>query len=187
MSVISTICLLTITVALLGAGVYTVHTVERLQKTYHPEKLGNMIDQASSALSSLHATTKMLQSSRDDETANTLPIMFADARATMEHAHASLTLGKGLLDVPELKMVLHTMPRVVTLLHDILPSDDDFYHNLGHALADLTWITQLSESLTELSSSVHTLDVEHLLSESQAWRNMSLSTIHKLKRMLNDL
>lgn len=187
MSVISTICLVCISVTLLSAGVYTVRTVEHLQKTYHPERLGSIFDQASSALDTFHATTSMLQSSPEDTNMQILPHMFQDARATMEHAHASLSLSEGLLKVPELKLMMRKMPIVIQALHDALPKDDAFYHNLGLALSDLTWVDHLAKSLTELSSSVHMLDVEHLLSESQAWRNMSLTTVHKLKRILNDL
>ena len=113
--------------------------------------------------------------------------MFEDARATMEHAHASLTLSEELLKVPELQRFLHNIPVVIQALHDALPHDHAFYGHLGSALADLKWVNHLSDSLIELSSSVHTLDIEHLLSESYAWRNMSMTTVHKLKRILGEL
>lgn len=186
MSVISTVCLMVITVALLSAGVYTVHTVERLQKTYHPEKLGTMFEQASSALSSLHATTTMLQSTHE-ESSNSLPHMFSDARATMEHAHASLTLSKGLLGQPEIIDMLHNIPVVIQALRDSLPQDEIFYSSVGYALSNITWITHLGNTLSELSSSVNSIDVDHLLSESKAWRNMSLSTVHNIKRILHGI
>jgi len=187
MSVVSTICLVVISVSLLTAGVYTVRTVNDLRRTYHPERLGQMFDQASSALSTLHDTTKLLQRTHDDDSVQTLPQMFDDARVTMEQAHASLTLGQGLLQVPELKLVLQHIPEAIDAFRESLPKNEQFYESMGHALADISWITHLSSSLSELSSSVDMLDVERLLTESQSWRNISLTTAYKFKRILGNL
>ena len=187
MNIISTICLVAISVSLMSAGVYTVHKVQELQRTYHPERLGQVFDKASSALDTLHATTKMLQSTRDDESVSTLPQLFTDARATMEQTHASLLLGQALLQVPELKTMLRNIPDVITSFKDSLPQEKQFYDTIGRVLSDTSWVTHFSDSLVELSSSVDTLDVQRLLDESQAWRNMSFSTMAKLRRIVHDL
>lgn len=187
MSVVSTLCLLVISTTLLGAGVYTVHTVEKLQSTYHPEKLGNVFDKASSALESFHKTATMLQRSHGESSESVLPTMLQDARLTMSNAHDSLVLGHELLQTPEVKTVLRELPKAVELLRAALPHDDNFYKSIGLALSDLSWVYQLTGSLISLSTSVDSLDVDNLLVESQAWRNMSVVTVSKLKSILHGI
>lgn len=187
MSVVSTLCLLVISTTLLGAGVYTVHTVEKLQSTYHPEKLGNVFDKASLALESFHKTATWLQRSHGESSENVLPSMLQDARLTMSNAHDSLVLGHQLLQIPEIKTVLREVPNAVELLRTTLPRDDNFYKSIGLALSDLSWVYHLTGSLTDLATSVDSLDVNNMLVESQAWRNMSVMTVSNLKRILHGI
>ena len=67
-SVITAVCLFVLTISLLVAGSYTVTTVNKLQSTYHPEKLASIISDASDTMSTIHKTTSMLKSSRGEIT-----------------------------------------------------------------------------------------------------------------------
>ncbi len=67
-SVISAVCLLVLTISLMVAGSYTVTTVNKLQSTYHPERLASLISDASDTMSIIHKTTSMLKSSRGEIT-----------------------------------------------------------------------------------------------------------------------
>lgn len=66
--VVTAVCLLAITITLVVGGAYTVETVHHLQSTYHPEKLGSIIADASDAIHTIHSTTTMLKSSRGGPT-----------------------------------------------------------------------------------------------------------------------
>jgi hypothetical protein len=61
---ITAACLLTITIGFLVAGTYTVHKVEEVQTTYHPEKLASLMNTAAETVETLHKTTHMLGASR---------------------------------------------------------------------------------------------------------------------------
>ena len=63
-SVVTAVCLVAMLVFFAIGGAYTVETVHHLQSTYHPEKLGAMIADASDAIHTIHSTTSMLKSSR---------------------------------------------------------------------------------------------------------------------------
>lgn len=67
-SVVTAVCLLVIVIFFAVGGAYTVQTVHHLQSTYHPEKLGMMIADASDAIHTIHSTTSMLKSSRGEIT-----------------------------------------------------------------------------------------------------------------------
>lgn len=62
-SVTTAVCLVAILLTFVVGGAYTVQTVNKLQSTYHPEKLGTMIADASDAIHTIHSTTSMLKSS----------------------------------------------------------------------------------------------------------------------------
>ena len=72
-SVITAVCLLVLTISLLVAGSYTVTTVNKLQSTYHPEKLASIISDASDTMTTIHKTTSMLKSSTLWSTVNFAP------------------------------------------------------------------------------------------------------------------
>ena len=61
---ITAACLLTLTIGFLVAGTYTVHKVEEVQSTYHPEKLASLMNTAADTMETLHKTTHMLGSGR---------------------------------------------------------------------------------------------------------------------------
>ena len=63
-SVVSAVCLLALTIGFFAAGTYTVRTVSQLQQTYHPERLGSIISDASDTMKTIHQTTTMLKSSK---------------------------------------------------------------------------------------------------------------------------
>jgi len=67
-SVVTAVCLLAIVIFFAVGGAYTVQTVHHLQSTYHPEKLGTIIADASDAIHTIHSTTSMLKSSRGEIT-----------------------------------------------------------------------------------------------------------------------
>ena len=67
-SVVTAACLLALTIGLFVAGAYTVNTVTTLQSTYHPERLGNILSDASDTMETIHQTTTMLKSSKGDVT-----------------------------------------------------------------------------------------------------------------------
>lgn len=66
-SVVTAVCLLCITIGLFVAGAYTANTVSRLQSTYHPERLGSILTEASDTVHTIHETTSMLKSSQNHE------------------------------------------------------------------------------------------------------------------------
>ena len=65
-SVVTAVCVLAIAITLVVGGAYTVETVHHLSSTYHPEKLGAMISDASEAIHTIHSTTSMLKAGRGD-------------------------------------------------------------------------------------------------------------------------
>lgn len=65
-SVVTAVCLFALTIGFFAAGAYTVNTVSQLQSTYHPERLGSIISDASDTMKTIHQTTTMLKSSRGD-------------------------------------------------------------------------------------------------------------------------
>lgn len=62
-SVVTAVCLLALTIGFFVAGAYTANTVTHLQSTYHPERLGSILSDASDTVHTIHETTKMLKSS----------------------------------------------------------------------------------------------------------------------------
>lgn len=67
-SVVTAACLLSLTIGFFVAGAYTANTVTTLQSTYHPERLGSIISDASDTIQTIHQTTNMLKSSKGDVT-----------------------------------------------------------------------------------------------------------------------
>jgi hypothetical protein len=61
-SVVTAICLIVITVEMMVAGVYATKAIQNLHSTYHPEKLGSIIGDASDIIQTLHKTTHTLKS-----------------------------------------------------------------------------------------------------------------------------
>lgn len=62
-SVVTASCLLALTIGFFVAGAYTANTVTHLQSTYHPERLGSILSDASDTMHTIHETTNMLKSS----------------------------------------------------------------------------------------------------------------------------
>jgi len=62
--VVTAVCLLIMTIGFIIAGSWTVGTLHQLQMTYHPEKISDMIDTASDALTSVHKTTFLLKTGK---------------------------------------------------------------------------------------------------------------------------
>lgn len=60
-SVVSAVCLIAITIEMLIAGVVASQTVHHLHSTYHPERIGSIIGNASDILNTVHQTTHTLQ------------------------------------------------------------------------------------------------------------------------------
>jgi|MDSY01.1.fsa_nt_gb hypothetical protein len=67
-SVVTALCLLSLTIGFFVAGAYTANTVSTLQSTYHPERLGSILSDASDTIQTIHQTTNMLKSSKGDVT-----------------------------------------------------------------------------------------------------------------------
>lgn len=67
-SVVTALCLLTLTIGFFVAGAYTASAVTHLQSTYHPERLGSIISDAQDTIHTIHQTTNMLKSTRGQDT-----------------------------------------------------------------------------------------------------------------------
>jgi len=93
-SVVSAICLLALTIGLLVAGAYTSKTITKLQSTYHPERLGGILSDASDTMHTIHQTTTMLKSSRGDVT-------FMDDIRTLMHSVEDLSVALTTLHIDE--------------------------------------------------------------------------------------
>ena len=94
--VVSTICLLIITITMVGGAVFAVQVVSEVQKTYHPQQILSMINDIGDTVSTVHDTTVLMSSGER------VPMMedFHNlVRGIMDLAAALQTL-----DVPE---VLH--------------------------------------------------------------------------------
>jgi len=61
-NVITAFFLAVLTIGLMVGGTWTAKTVNQLQRTYHPDKISNIIDNLSDTVSVIHNTTHMLHS-----------------------------------------------------------------------------------------------------------------------------
>lgn len=60
--VVSAICLLIITIVMVGGAVFAVQVVSEVQKTYQPQQILSMIHDIGDTVSSVHDTTVLLSS-----------------------------------------------------------------------------------------------------------------------------
>lgn len=94
--IISTVCLLIITITLVGGAVFIIQTAAEVQKTYHPQQILGMINDIGSTVSSVHDTTILLSSGER------VPIVEDFHNLVVGLGELSKSLGT--LDVPD---VLH--------------------------------------------------------------------------------
>jgi hypothetical protein len=80
-SVVTALCMLTLVIALLVVGSWTVREVTTLQNTYHPEKLANVLTSVENAMDSVHSTGLLLKSERGEN-----PLMH-DLRMLIQALH----------------------------------------------------------------------------------------------------
>ncbi len=118
-SVITAVSLLVMVISMFVAGAYTVTTVSKLQSTYHPERLANIIGDASETMHTIHQTTTMLKSGRHGET------MLDDVHRLI-HAVESLSTALQHLQVQQL-LTESSSWRTMT---------SEFVGKLKHGLAD---------------------------------------------------
>lgn len=97
-SVVTAVCLVVIVVFFAVGGAYTIQTVNHLQSTYHPEKLGAIISDASDAIHTIHSTTSLLKSSRGQgtimEDLNRLIGSLEDLSSSLNQLHVEKVLNE---------------------------------------------------------------------------------------------
>lgn len=118
-AIISAICLLIITITLVGGAVFAIRVVSEVEKTYHPEQIMSMINNIGDTISSVQDTTVLLSNGEK------VPIMEDFHNLILAVEHLSVALKS--LDVPDVlhesaewrNMSLHAFERLKMSLNEL--------------------------------------------------------------------